>query len=75
MSGSADKTVDARGLEAPQPMMLVIEALDELAAGETLTLVIDREPYPLYRMLANNGYTHTTEMTDDGIFHVRIRHA
>lgn len=72
---NAARVVDARGLEPPQPMMRVMEALDELPAGDTLTLLIDREPYPLYRLLANNGFDHDTELTPDGCFNVRIRHA
>jgi len=71
---SAQKVVDARGLEPPQPFELTMNALCELGQGEELLLIIDREPVPLYRVLERNGYTWTTtHHADDGRFEVRVR--
>lgn len=50
-----------------------MEALCELAPGEELVLILDREPRPLYRVLERDGYRwRTTHHPDDGRFEVRI---
>ncbi|MDD2321168.1 MAG: sulfurtransferase-like selenium metabolism protein YedF [Geobacteraceae bacterium] len=38
-----DHTVDARGLRCPQPLMLAKKALEEMAEGEHLRVLIDNE--------------------------------
>lgn len=38
----ADKTVDARGLSCPQPVMLVMENMKKLAKG-TLEVLVDTD--------------------------------
>lgn len=74
MSGG-ERLIDARGLEPPQPFILTMEALDQLPRGETLVLRLQREPYPLYKALANNGFCHEVERHPDGTIDIRIRHA
>ena len=71
---STQKVVDARGLMPPEPMELTMTALDELQGPEDeLLLLIYREPFPLYGILQRNGYSHRTESTPDGTFHIHIR--
>ncbi|MCK6374195.1 MAG: DUF2249 domain-containing protein [Zoogloea sp.] len=74
-----DKTtpiiVDARGLMPPEPLNLTLEALDTMPPGGEVVLMLYREPGPLYDILRRNGYTHRTESTDSGEFHIHIRHA
>jgi hypothetical protein len=65
--------IDARGMEAPRPFELVMEALCHMAPGDTILLRIHREPFPLYRVLDRNGYRHRTRQCDDGHFEVEIR--
>ena len=43
--------VDARGLEPPEPFEHAMEALANLQAGEQFTLLLDRMPHPLLRLL------------------------
>lgn len=75
MSGAdADIFIDARGLEPPEPMVLTLEALDRLAAGQTLLVLLPREPYPLYRTLQINGFIWETRFRDDGAVEVLIKH-
>jgi TusA-related sulfurtransferase len=50
--------LDVRGLEPPEPLVRVIEALETLPAGERLRLKIDCRPLPLYRILERNGYAY-----------------
>jgi uncharacterized protein (DUF2249 family) len=52
--------IDARGLPPPQPFERVMEALCSLPDGDRIRLLIEREPYPLYRVLERNGYRHRT---------------
>ncbi|MCB1888270.1 MAG: DUF2249 domain-containing protein [Rhodocyclaceae bacterium] len=67
--------VDARWQPPPLPMEMTLDALDDLPEDGELLLLIHREPGPLYSILAQNGYTHATEIQSDGTFCIRIRHA
>lgn len=67
------KIIDARGLPPPQPFELVMNGLDELARGEELLFILDRDPTPLYRVLRQNGYAWQTTRHDDGRVEIRIR--
>ena len=64
--------LDACGLEPPEPLTLVLDALDMLGAGEQLCLLIEREPFPLYRILSNNNYAYCTTALPDGRHQVTI---
>ena len=58
--------LDLRGLQAPEPMERVLDALDLLADGATLEVLLDREPHPLYRILARNGYACAARWEPEG---------
>jgi uncharacterized protein (DUF2249 family) len=64
--------IDARGLPPPQPFEQVMEALCTLAPGDSIRLILEREPFPLYRVLERNGYRHHTQCCDDGRFEIDI---
>ena len=66
------KVIDARELEPPEPFERVMEALPLLAEGGEILLILNREPYPLYRVLEQNGYRHRAESFPDGRFEIRI---
>ena len=68
----ADKVIDARGLEPPEPFVLTMEALETLEPQQKLLLILPREPHPLYRVLQNNGFSHQTERQADGRFEILI---
>jgi len=72
MDAIDDLLVDARGLDPPEPMERVLEALTKLRARQRLRLWIHREPFPLYRMLEHNGYAWTTARDPDSTFEVLI---
>jgi hypothetical protein len=44
--------VDARGLEPPEPMEKVLQPLDLLRPVQSIRLLLHREPFPLYPLLA-----------------------
>jgi uncharacterized protein (DUF2249 family) len=69
----AGGTLDVRGLEPPQPMVAVLERLETLDAGETLTVVHDRRPTFLYPQLDERGFTHETDEPELGVVRIRIR--
>lgn len=67
-----ERQLDVRGLEPPEPMERVLDALDTLPDGTALCMLIEREPRPLYQILARNGYAHHTLALPDFLFEVRI---
>ena len=64
--------VDARGLEPPQPMMKILEALAGLELGGQLVALTDRPPRFLHAKLDDRGYRYATEKTKDGWSETRI---
>jgi uncharacterized protein (DUF2249 family) len=67
--------VDARGLEPPEPMERVMQTLDLLRPGQTIRMLLHREPFPLYAILAERGYRHDTRMEADGSYVILITQA
>ncbi|MER1966416.1 DUF2249 domain-containing protein [Castellaniella sp. GW247-6E4] len=55
-----DIALDVRGMAPPEPMEHCLEALSSLTAGQRLRMSIDRDPIPLYQILARSGYAHDT---------------
>ncbi len=69
----AQASIDVSGLLPPEPMEQVLEALAALPAGHTLHVLIDREPFPLYRILDRHGYRHRCAPREDYRFDLLIR--
>lgn len=65
--------VDARGLEPPQPMVKILEALAALPAGAELRAFTDRRPMHLYAQLEERGFAAVTGEQPDGTFLTHIR--
>ncbi len=67
--------VDARGLEPPQPLVKILEALATLPEGIRLRARTDRRPMHLFTQLEERGYVGETEEQPDGSYvtHVRRR--
>ncbi|MBW8458069.1 MAG: DUF2249 domain-containing protein [Thiobacillus sp.] len=64
--------IDARWLRPPEPMEMVLNALDELRPGQSIRMLLHREPFPLYPLLVERGYRHTTQMEADGSYVILI---
>lgn len=73
-SMQADKVIDAREMEPPEPFVHTMEALDALQPGQTVLLLVGREPFPLYRALELNQFEWKSESRPDGAFEVLIWH-
>lgn len=69
-----DFVVDARGLSPPGPFERAMEALDQIDSGvaDRVRLLVDRQPLPLFQVLAMNGYRQTSERLPDGSWEVLI---
>lgn len=65
--------VDARGLEPPQPMVKILEALGALPQGAHLRAYTDRRPMHLYPQLEERGFTGASEEQSDGSFVTMIQ--
>lgn len=64
--------IDLRGLLPPEPLERVLAALDSLAEGGRLRVILDREPFPLYDLLECSGHHHAAIGCPDGSWEVRI---
>jgi uncharacterized protein (DUF2249 family) len=73
LSPSQSLTVDARGLEPPEPLERILESLAGLPADGELLARTDRRPMHLYPLLEARGFTATTEENPDGSCVTRIR--
>ncbi len=65
--------VDARGLEPPQPMVKILEALTSLPGDAALSARTDRRPVHLYPILEARGFRGESDEQSDGSFITHIR--
>ena len=64
--------LDLRGLEPPEPLIRILQALPRLPRGQDLVALTDRQPVFLYPKLEALGYACETEAHDDRGFATRI---
>jgi uncharacterized protein (DUF2249 family) len=69
---AAGPYLDNRGLEPPEPMVRILEALNDLAGGAELTAHLDREPLLLYPHLETRGFAHRIDAEADGSYLIHI---
>ena len=66
--------LDGCGADSYEPAALVFNALDQLKPGEQLCLLIDSEPFALYRQLSNKAYAYCTRVLEHALYEVTIWH-
>lgn len=66
------RNLDVSTVDPSEPVALVLDALDQLAPGEQLCVLIEHEPFPLYRLLSNRAYAYCTRMLADALYEVTI---
>jgi uncharacterized protein (DUF2249 family) len=66
--------LDVRGLEPPEPMVKILEALEALIPGDVLEVLHERRPMLLYPQLDDRGFVHETDEPEPGLSRIRIRH-
>ena len=59
-------------MQPPEPMERTLEALDKLAEGDELLLLLYCQPHPLFSILKKNGYAWSEEVRADGTREIRI---
>jgi len=64
--------LDARGLEPPQPLVTILEAIATLPPGATLRARTDRRPMHLYAQLESRGFAGQSTEQADGSFITHI---
>ncbi len=64
--------LDVRGLEPPQPMIAILEVVEELAPGAVLLARTDRNPLHLLPELDRRGFEHSSSELPDGSWRTRI---
>ena len=69
---SGEKCCDVQHCAPPEPMQQVIEAVQELHEGEYVRLMPRMEPYPLYSMLDDMGFTHCLVLDGEAPYEVMI---
>lgn len=65
-----DIPIDNRGLEPPQPMVRILEALPNLGPGDRLVVQMDREPLLLYPELERRGFAWTFDVQPEPLLTV-----
>lgn len=65
--------LDVRGLQAPEPLVRVLEALDTLPPDGSVLVRIDCRPVPLFRILERNGYVHEERPGAQSLLEITIR--
>ncbi len=66
--------LDNRGLEPPEPMIRILDALEHLGPGQVLEALNERDPVFLYPELQARGAAIHTEKVGEGV-RLLIRHA
>lgn len=69
---SGETLLDVRWLAPPEPFERIIEALELLPAGDTLHVMIHREPRPLFEWLQREGYRFRHGYNSEGWFDIFI---
>jgi uncharacterized protein (DUF2249 family) len=65
--------VDVRGLEPPEPLVNILEAVASLPSGAKLRALTDRRPMHLYAQLEERGFSGETTEQEDGSFVTYVR--
>ena len=66
------ETLDVRDMQPPEPIERVLETIGDFKAGDTLRLVIDCEPKPLFRILQANNYAWRMEPGTQSLYEITI---
>lgn len=68
---AVDQTLDVREIDG-EPFEEILSALNQLEADETLRLINNFEPEPLYNVLEQRGYSYESTHIDSNEWHVHI---
>ena len=66
------QTLDVRAMEPPEPLERTLQILAGFMPGDTLTLIIDCRPVPLFRLLERDGYEYRVEPGIESVYRITI---
>jgi TusA-related sulfurtransferase len=72
MTPTNTNKMDLRGLEPPEPMMRILEALSATPTSATLEAKLERRPMFLLEELTRRGQPYTCTQCDDGSWLINI---
>lgn len=67
-----ETVIDVQGLDPPEPMERILEALELLPQDSALRVMIHREPFPLYAILQDSGFEYRVDPGSESLFEVVI---
>lgn len=67
-----EHTLDVRSVDITQRFPTIFGKLGELPAGDTLLLINDFEPVPLFGALDNRGYSYQSRQVSEAEWHIKI---
>lgn len=73
-ASAATTELDVRALEPPEPMLRIMQRLTA-SPEEPLRVRIHREPFPLYEMLAQQGFKYRTRRLGESDYELLIERA
>lgn len=72
---SREILLDVHDLQPPEPMELALDALDTLKVGEHIKMIHRMQPFPLFRILDENGFRYKVTQGETSAFDIYIWHA
>lgn len=64
--------LDVRSVDITQRFSTIFGKLGELPAGDSLLLINDFEPVPLFGALDNRGFSYQSSQVSDVEWHIKI---
>lgn len=69
---SGERVLDVRGLEPPEPLERVLDAVAALQPGERVRMIHSREPCLLYPLLEKRGFQYLAEAKSEDLHEILI---
>jgi TusA-related sulfurtransferase len=69
---SAERILDVRGLEQPEPLLRALAELESLLPGDYIRMLSHRDPLLLYSMLESQGFSYTRCKDSGSVYEILI---
>ena len=69
---SAERILDVRGLEQPEPLLRALAELESMLPGDYIRMLSHRDPLLLYPMLESQGFSYTRRNDSGGVYEILI---
>ena len=64
--------IDVHDLQPPAPMEMAMDALDHLGEGQYIKMIHRMQPFPLYKILDENGFRYKVMNGETSAFDIYI---